>query len=73
MPAQQKQKDVSGNEALSVLGMIKNKADAPASEKAYRRISKELEMQTELKFDIICFNILDNNLIDSVYCNLMTI
>ena len=55
------------------MGMIKNKADAPASEKAYRRISKELEMQTELKFDIICFNILDNNLIDSVYSNIMTI
>lgn len=53
--------------------MIKNTQEAPASEKAFRRISKELEMQTELKFDIICFNILDNNLIDSVYSNLMTI
>ena len=73
MPGQQKQKEVSGKEALSVLGMIKNTQEAPASEKAFRRISKELEMQTELKFDIICFNILDNNLIDSVYSNIMTI
>lgn len=44
-----------------------------ASERSYIRLSKELQMKPDPRIDLIDFNILDNNLIDSVYSNIMTI
>ena len=37
------------------------------------RLSKEMQAKPDLRLELIDFNILDNNLIDSVYSNIMTI
>ena len=42
------------------------------SERRFLRLCKELEAKPE-KLEMLHFNILDNNLIDSVYSNIMTI
>lgn len=63
--------ELRGSAALAHLGMGSVK-EHNESEKKLLRIASALEAKPE-KLEMLHFNVLDNNLIDSVYCNVMTI
>lgn len=64
--------ELSGQQALAYLGMGQVK-EQNESEKAFLKLTKALQTTPDVKLDLIHFHILDNNLIDSVYSNIMTI